>query len=268
MKTEIRSRLKQLEQERGIRMLYACESGSRAWGFASPDSDYDVRFIYAHEPDWYLSIDRRDETIELPLDGELDLAGWDLRKALRLFAKSNGALIEWLHSPIVYLDAPEITGVWRSLIPDAVSPKALASHYLGQCRRIWLGLLQSDQIRAKHYLYALRSLLAARLILRKRTVAPVRFAALLAASDLPGSIEQAITRLLETKTVAPESLVLATDPLLHRFIGFELSKHERVARELRRAVVDRGLIDAFLRDAIASPFEREQESGLVAAAYQ
>ncbi|MGI9241140.1 MAG: nucleotidyltransferase domain-containing protein [Verrucomicrobiales bacterium] len=255
MKAQIQSRLGQLSRERGIRILYACESGSRAWGFASPDSDYDVRFIYAHEPDWYVSIDRRDETIELPPEGDLDLVGWDLRKAVRLFAKSNGALVEWLHSPAVYLEATEITSVWRSLVPDAISPKSLACHYLGQCRRIWLGLLQSDQVRAKHYLYSLRSLLAANFVLRRRTVAPVRFDALVDASDLPNPVRQAIRELVGAKSAAPETFELAPIPLLHRFIGFELSHLEQVARGMRGTRAERGLLDEFLRDAIASRFE-------------
>ena len=87
--------LHEIEVKHGVRVLYACESGSRAWGFASADSDYDVRFIYSHPQEWYLSIDLEHEpdVIEVPIDGELDISGWDLRKALKLFRKSNPALI-------------------------------------------------------------------------------------------------------------------------------------------------------------------------------
>jgi predicted nucleotidyltransferase len=233
-------------------VLHACESGSRAWGFASPDSDYDVRFIYAHTPDWYLSINRRDETIDLPLEGEIDLAGWDLRKALRLFAKSNGALLEWLHSPTIYLDTPEITVLWRSLVPDIVSPKALACHYLGQCRRIWLGLLQAGQVRAKHYLYALRSLLAAGVILRRRTIAPVALSDLLVACEAPSAILLAIAQLAKMKSEAGEDFALAPDAQLHRFIGLELAALAQNTRQMRGFVPDCGLVDAFLQKAIAS----------------
>jgi predicted nucleotidyltransferase len=251
MRTEIQDRLGQLGRERGIHILYACESGSRAWGFASPDSDYDVRFIYAHTPDWYLSIHNRDETIDLPLEGELDLAGWDLRKALRLFAKSNGVLLEWLHSPIVYLDTPDITTVWRSLVPDIISPKALACHYLGQCRRIWLGLLQADQVQAKHYLYALRSLLAAGIILRRRSIPPVALVELLAASEIPAAISIKISELVGVKAAIPEHARLEAEPLLHQFIELQLDELERLVRQRHGFVADRELVDAFLHRALA-----------------
>lgn len=99
----VRDALARLETERNVRVLYACESGSRAWGFASRDSDYDVRFLYVHQSDWYLSVEDRRDVIEEPLNNELDVSGWELRKALRLLRKSNPPLLEWLKSPVVYL---------------------------------------------------------------------------------------------------------------------------------------------------------------------
>ena len=259
MKTSIQNRLAELERERGIRILYACESGSRAWGFASPDSDYDVRFIYAHTPDWYLSIHNRDETIELPLEGELDLSGWDFRKALRLFAKSNGALIEWLHSPIVYRENPQAVALWRTLVPDVVSPKALACHYLGQCKRIWLGSLQSDLVRAKSYLYALRSLLAAKWVLQRRSVPPVEFAQLVAGSDLSQPTQTAISAVVGNEALGDVHLVVEPDAALHPFIGMQLEALEQVARQMRSFVPESELVDAFLQNVVA-------DSGLVRSA--
>jgi predicted nucleotidyltransferase len=106
MHAAIQTALHALQEEEGVRILYACESGSRAWGFPSRDSDYDVRFIYVRRREWYLSIDleRRRDVIERPVSDQLDLSGWDLRKALQLLRKSNPPLLEWLSSPIVYLD--------------------------------------------------------------------------------------------------------------------------------------------------------------------
>jgi predicted nucleotidyltransferase len=106
VRTQILERLEAAEAEHSIRVLYACESGSRAWGFASPDSDYDVRFIYVHDAEWYLSFDveHRRDVVEYPIVDDIDCSGWDLRKALYLFTRSNGALLEWLHSPIVYVE--------------------------------------------------------------------------------------------------------------------------------------------------------------------
>lgn len=91
-----------IEAERGVRVLYACESGSRGWGFASPDSDYDVRFIYVHPLPWYLRVSAQRDVIEVPISDELDINGWELRKALGLLKKGNATLIEWLDSPVVY----------------------------------------------------------------------------------------------------------------------------------------------------------------------
>src|SRR3954464_10534874 len=102
MREQIEEALGAIERECGVRILYACESGSRAWGFPSPDSDYDVRIIYIHPPDWYLSIDDKKDTLELPINDELDISGWELRKALRMMRKSNAVIYEWLQSPIVY----------------------------------------------------------------------------------------------------------------------------------------------------------------------
>ena len=104
VRAEVARRLRQIEAEEGVRIFYACESGSRAWGFPSKDSDYDVRFLYAHPRPWYLSIDveRKRDVIERPITDEIDLGGWDLRKALQLFRKSNPPLLEWLQSPIIY----------------------------------------------------------------------------------------------------------------------------------------------------------------------
>ena len=101
IRTTIAAELTRIEQAYDCEVLLAVESGSRAWGFQSRDSDYDVRFVYVHRPEWYLSVDldlRRD-VIEKPITDELDISGWDIRKTLRLFAKSNPPLLEWLGSP-------------------------------------------------------------------------------------------------------------------------------------------------------------------------
>src|SRR6187549_3465126 len=98
---QINSILKQIETKNQIKILYACETGSRAWGFPSPDSDYDIRFIYMHERDWYLSLSQRKDSIEF-MEGDLDITGWDLRKCLILLKKSNAPLIERLQSPVEY----------------------------------------------------------------------------------------------------------------------------------------------------------------------
>eukprot|EP01031_Cornospumella_fuschlensis_P048321 gene48321-59178_t len=102
MRERVLEELHRVERERNVTVLYACESGSRAWGFASSDSEYDVRFVYVEQPDWYLQVREPRDVIERPLDDELDVSGWELRKALRLLRNSNPTLLEWLDSPLVY----------------------------------------------------------------------------------------------------------------------------------------------------------------------
>src|SRR5258708_16293983 len=111
----VRDALAQVEAERHVRVLFACESGSRAWGFASRDSDYDVRFLYVHQRDWYLSVEDHRDVIELPISDDLDVSGWELRKALRLLRKSNPPLLEWLKSPFVYRCNPAFVADFEPL---------------------------------------------------------------------------------------------------------------------------------------------------------
>ena len=129
MKDLILKRLKEIETEYGVTVLFASETGSRAWGFPSPDSDYDVRFIYMHPQEWYLSIDEKRDSIEY-LNGELDLVGWDIRKSLQLLRKSNAAMFERLQSPIVYVEQTEFRMKLNQMLPDYFSPKAGLHHYL------------------------------------------------------------------------------------------------------------------------------------------
>jgi len=130
IKKEIQARLQELEQEERVRIFYACESGSRAWGFPSADSDYDVRFLYIHPQNWYLGIDVKRDVIERPSNDLIDLSGWDIRKALKLFRKSNPPLLEWLNSPIIYQQRLDIVDKIKTLMPEYYSPKSCLYHYL------------------------------------------------------------------------------------------------------------------------------------------
>lgn len=130
LRAAIGAALDDLERTEALRILYACEAGSRAWGFESADSDCDVRFVYARPVEWYLSIDDRRDVIERPLQGLLDVRGWDLRKALRLYRKSNPPLLEWLGSPIVYREAGPLAARLRELLPRYYSSRASFRHYL------------------------------------------------------------------------------------------------------------------------------------------
>ena len=125
----IKERLDIIQRERNINILYACESGSRAWGFASPDSDYDVRFIYARKLNDYLAITNRADVMEYPISEVLDISGWELRKTLQLFLKSNAPLYEWLQSPVIYKNDALFADELIALIPAYFSLRAGCHHY-------------------------------------------------------------------------------------------------------------------------------------------
>lgn len=204
MKEHIISELLHLEKEQKIKILYAVESGSRAWGFASTDSDWDVRFIYIHTPDWYLSIDKKRDTIEKMLPKDLDLAGWELQKALRLFRKSNPPLLEWLGSPMVYLEQFSTVESMRELASEYFSVKSCMHHYLSMAGSNYREYLKTDLVKVKKYFYVLRPVLACKWIARTNTVAPVEFGKLLDAELPEGKVREEIERLLTKKRVGTE----------------------------------------------------------------
>lgn len=230
---KIQGRLDALEREHGVRVLYACESGSRAWGFASPDSDYDVRIVYVHPRDWYLSIDleRRDDAIDPELVdtpvGEVDLHAWDIRKALGLFRKSNPPLLEWLQSPIVYREDAAVMDEWRALIPAYYRPEAAAYHYLHMAQKnVRRYLRDADAVPLKKYLYVLRPLLALRWIDADRGPVPTAFAHLVDATVDDPELRAAIGRLLDRKRQSGEMDTAPPLPVLHPFALRETQRWE------------------------------------------
>jgi predicted nucleotidyltransferase len=227
----IDDRLDRVEAERDVRVLYACESGSRAWGFPSADSDYDVRFVYVHPRDWYLSIDleRRDDTIDPPTENEIDLHGWDVRKALRLFRNANPTLLEWLRSPIVYREDESVLSRWRPLIPDYYRPEAVGPAYRGMARSIAEQNLGEEPIPHKAYLYVLRALLAVRWVEQDRGPVPVAFERLLGAADLEADLQTEINTLLDQKRSGTEQEAGPRLPMIHAFIETELERQEALS---------------------------------------
>jgi uncharacterized protein len=221
-KEYIANELTNLEQALGIRVLYACESGSRAWGFASQDSDYDVRFIYIHEQNWYLSVRDRRDVIERQLEHDLDVSGWDIRKALMLFRKSNPPLLEWLQSPIVYKEDELFTEKLRSLIPTYYSPRAYMYHYHNLAAKTFRESLQGERVKAKKYFYALRPLFACKWIESSSEAPPMEFAELMGKLELSDELKNAITELLEQKRQSQERDEQPRIEVIHQFIQTEL----------------------------------------------
>ena len=227
-RVEIERRLDLIEKQNGVKVLYACESGSRAWGFASTDSDFDVRFIYLRPVEWYLSVDleERRDVIEMPLEGDWDVNGWDLRKALRLFRKSNPPLLEWLQSPIVYRDEYSAAQEMRTLLPTHYSRTACLFHYLHMARKNYKTYLQDDEVWVKKYFYVLRPLLACKWLENDLGAVPMEFERLVERAELSTSLNQAIDRLLEDKRSGEELRTGPRIPEISDFIESEFQRFE------------------------------------------
>lgn len=255
---EILARLEAAEREHGVRVLYACESGSRAWGFASPDSDYDVRFLYAHPPEWYLSfeVERKRDVIEYPIVDELDCAGWDVRKALHLFSRTNGALLEWLKSPIRYRESGPLAEGLRHLAPRAANRVALCYHYSHMARANTRSYLLDDEVRLKKYFYVLRPLLAIRYIEARDEPPPIEFGVLVD-TVAPDALKPAIADLLELKARSTELGVGPRIPELNAFIESETARHGEgfsgpARPDMLGGAAMRAELDALFRRAIGA----------------
>ncbi len=240
------------EEARGIRILYAAESGSRAWGFASPDSDWDVRALYVHPLDWYLRIeDKPRDTFESMHPGDIDLSAWELRKALRLFAKSNLPLFEWLGSPLVYLDRDGFGDRLRALVPNFFDPRGAAWHHLSMQSSALEDLAPDGTIRIKKLCYALRSALSVRWIAARASMPPVPFPELFAASHLDSVARAAIDDILAAKRDASERDRTALTPVLASLFA-ENESLVLAAEFPKKEKADLGQLDAILRLLIVS----------------
>lgn len=217
MKDSILQKLLELEQSENIRILYACESGSRAWGFASQDSDFDVRFIYAKSVNHYLSIAETTDVVGLPVNEVLDIGGWDIKKALKLFLKSNAPLYEWLQSPILYREDNPFAQELRNLMVIYFSPKAGANHYLSMANNTLRDDLQGEHVKLKRYFYALRPALACLWIIEKQLVPPMEFEPL-RTMITDHAIQDSIDELLDRKKDAEEKALIKPVSLLNNWL--------------------------------------------------
>lgn len=217
MKKLILDRLEELSRLHDITVLYACESGSRAWGFPSPDSDYDVRFIYVHKPGWYLSLTEGKDTINLPIDEhELDITGWELRKALRLLKKSNASPLEWIQSPIVYSEVAGFRDSFSKLSASFFSPVAVAHHFQSMSLKYVTTCVGKNEVKLKSYFYALRTTLAVSWIRKMNTMSPIVFIDMLTLVDSP--VRERIEELMEIKSRENESYLSGSDKLIDEFL--------------------------------------------------
>ncbi len=253
----IQNSLDQVEQEYEVKVLYACESGSRAWGFESEDSDYDVRFIYVRQPDWYLSInvENKRDVIELPLDEVWDINGWDVRKALQLYFKTNPSLNEWLGSPIIYREEGSLAESLRQLAGQFYNSVSASYHYRSMAKKNFREYLQKDEVPLKKYLYCLRPTLAAKWIEEGRGVAPMEFESLVEGLISPGALYDEIQRLVEVKRQSGEVGTGAKSIPIHNFLREEIDRWENEAPEKKDPEKDMRSLNELFREVIQEAWE-------------
>lgn len=231
IKKEILEKLTEIERKENVKVLYAVESGSRAWGVESPDSDYDVRFVYVRSREDYLSLQEKRDVIEWQLDEVLDINGWDLKKTLTQFRKGNATLFEWANSPVVY----KTTELWEQIYEVGrkyFSQKVALYHYYGTANSTFRQHLQEERVKYKKYIYALRPLLACRYIEQNHTIPPVKFEDLLKQS-LPKELADEIQTMLKIKANSDEKDLNPRMPVIHKYIEEEIKRYEQISKEMK-----------------------------------
>lgn len=241
MKETILKSLKKIERDFGVKILYACESGSRAWGFPSKDSDYDVRFIYVHKKADYLAIDpigigKKRDVIELPINDSLDISGWELTKALRLFRKSNPPLMEWLYSGIVYDQAFSTIDEMKALSKEVFAPHVCLHHYLNMANNNFRLYLQGGNVKIKKYFYVLRPVLSGLWIEKFKEFPPLEFPLLLEKLVPEGKLREEIQSLLERKMNGEELDAETRIQAIIDFSNHEITRLREVAKTLNTSV--------------------------------
>ncbi|WP_270182264.1 nucleotidyltransferase domain-containing protein [Alkalihalobacillus sp. CinArs1] len=235
----IREALALIEKENNVHILFACEAGSRAWGYDRAESDYDVRFIYVHEIEWYLTLFQKSDVIEKAAD-EVELHGWDIKKALGLLTKSNPTLLEWLQSPIIYRESDSFHRV-RELAGEMIQLKPVMFHYTKMGKKNLTNYRESGK--QKHLLYALKSVLFTEWIYDRKRIPDKKVQELLQWSTIPVRLKVTCAYLLNRK-------VIQHDNLVSDFLEQQLNVYEEKAKELPMHETNREKVDHLYRELI------------------
>jgi len=239
---DVNELLKKIENKKGVRILYACETGSRAWGFPSPDSDYDIRFVYMHTRDWYLGLSQRKDTIEI-MDGDLDIAGWDLKKCLMLLQKSNAPLIERFQSPVEYYATPGFKEEFKKLVESYYSPIAVFYHHHSLAKKFWEELKEKEEYKLKSVFYLVRSLLSCNWILEDNAVLPMDIFGLM--KYVSEKQKEKLNELIALKATVGEKHLYPQDKILNEWITDWLEKAEVGKGKLQPNKNDMGQLNQF-----------------------
>jgi len=252
MKNTIIEKLYEIEKDENVRILYAIESGSRAWGFPSHDSDYDVRFIYIHEDEWYLSIDDKRDVIERPINDLLDVSGWDIRKMLKLLKRSNPSILEWLNSSIQYKVENEFFIELKEISKEYFCPKACMHHYLNMANNNFKRHIITDEIKLKKYFYVLRPIFSCMWIEKYGTAPAIEFEELMDNVLTDKVLIAEIELLLDKKRNSMEYHNADDNHTLIAFFEEQLEYYSEYVKTLEpKDVGDSERLDAFFRKVLA-----------------
>lgn len=256
MKEKIISELKRIEQDEQVKILFAVESGSRAWGFPSKDSDYDVRFVYIHPTEWYLSIDEKRDVIEYPINDLLDINGWDIRKALNLYRKSNPPFMEWLRSPIMYFEQFGFLNQLRELNNSYFSPKASIYHYLHMATGNYRDYLQGEEVRIKKYFYVLRPILACKWLENNKTMPPMEFQTLLETQVKDPNLYNEVKKLLDRKKLGEELDIEPRIDVISNFLEEQMEYYKEYVKHVdEKEYADISILNDLFRSTLKEVWE-------------
>ena len=239
---EINNKLKEIEKSKEVNILFACESGSRAWGFASPDSDFDVRFIYTKPLDWYISISDKKDSIDI-MDGDFDAAGWELKKQLKLMMKSNIPALEHLFSPIIYKGNDSLIKEMREIGLECFSPIKSMFHYLSMSKK-YEEKLHEEEVKLKDLFYALRTSLAGKWILENNSLPPVVFDKMLCLVD--ENSENEIRNLMKIKSENGECYLHPKNEIVVKLVSGLIADNHKYAKSLASGKPNNERINSFL----------------------
>jgi len=251
MNEKINHYLNELEKEKNIKILLACETGSRAWGFPSPDSDYDVRIIYQHEKDWYLSLNDKKDSMEYMYENnDIDITGWDLRKCLKLLMKSNPALLERIQSHIIYKADQEFLKAFNDLAQTAYSRIATAFHYFSMAKKLFEDVKGKEEYKLKRFFYVLRSSVACLWISEKKEMPPIDFHKMLAGLNLAEPLHIRIYELIELKATKSEDYFHTGEQEIIDFIQETITKTGKTFKSFSHSKVDIEEFNEFYLDQL------------------
>jgi len=253
MEEKIKRYLKEIEEKHNVKILLACETGSRSWGFPSPDSDYDIRLIYKHPMDWYLSLSEEKDSIDLMFENnEFDISGWDLRKSMRLLWKSNPPLLERLQSKIVYAADPSFVAGIDTLAKTCYSRIATIHHYLSMAKKCFEEIEQQEHYRLKKFFYALRAAIACLWIVEKEEIPPIFFPEMLEGLSINSELKERIMSLITLKATKDESYLHSGEQALFDLIRQSILLAENDSKRLPAGKIDSEASNTFFRQQIYS----------------